>query len=471
MSRGAPDHSGHHPGLKPRTAAILDLFGHPAVDATAKLVRDDPYDTADLAALERAERRLDLVTSFVAATEVKLSRRRRELAAAGHAAPVDHSAGGMRSAREQRAAAGRESVCDRLPDVEDALSGGKIAAGHVDAIANATARLSEQEKARFDEHAGSLVDQATAESVDDFTRTCQNLARAVQADEGESKLNEQRRNNKITHRVDERTGMHHIHAELDPETGTKVLTAIRATITTLKHHNTRPEPTPEPAAEPEPATPESADPQSQRDQIIATALRVVRDRTAQAASYDELMVQAFVELVTGARALDRRIPEISVLIDYQTLLDGLHERSCSETSSGEPLPPETIRRLCCDGAILPIVLGGRSEVLDVGRSQRLATPAQRNALRAMYTSCVIPGCDVAFDRCEIHHVDEWTGKVGETNLDRLVPICPHDHHRIHEGHWTLHLNRDPARTITLHRPDGTIEFQGPSIQRRPVKVA
>ena len=77
-------------GLSPRVAAVIELFGHPCVDALAKLVRDDPHDTAGLAALERAERRLDLVKAFVAAADVKLARRRRELATAGHAAPVDH---------------------------------------------------------------------------------------------------------------------------------------------------------------------------------------------------------------------------------------------------------------------------------------------------------------------------------------------------------------------------------------------
>jgi len=150
---------------------------------------------------------------------------------------------------------------------------------------------------------------------------------------------------------------------------------------------------------------------------------------------------------------------------------GLHPDSCSETSSGDLLPPETIRRMCCDGGIIPIVLGGHSEVLDMGRKRRLATAEQRTALRAMHPTCIIPGCTVAFDRTEIHHVDEWTGQIGETNLNRLVPICPHDHHRIHEGGWTLQLDTDPTRTITLTRPDGSVEFHGPSIQRRIRKVA
>jgi len=449
-------------GLNPRLTAALEVLHHPAVNATGALVQGDPYDTCDLARLERTERHLDTLKAFVVAAEVKLARRRRELASAGHAAPVDHTANGMRSSREQRAAAGRENVCDRLPDVEDALAGGSIAAGHVDAIATASARLTDDERTRFDAHAASLLDQATAESVDEFAKTCNDLARAVQHDEGESKLNEQRRNNRVSHRVDQHTGMHHIHAELDPETGTRVITAIRATVNSLRHRKTGHSPVDRTGA----STEDASDPESQRDEIIARALHVVRDRTDDARSSDELMVDAFVELVTGARSVDRRIPEISVLIDYQTLVGGLHERSCCETCSGDLLPPETIRRMCCDGGIIPIVFGGHGEVLDMGRKRRLATPEQRTALRAMYPTCVIPGCTATFDRTEIHHVDEWTGHVGETNLNRLVPVCAHDHHRIHEGGWILQLDTDPARTITLTRPDGSVEFHGPSINRR-----
>jgi len=89
----------------------------------------------------------------------------------------------------------------------------------------------------------------------------------------------------------------------------------------------------------------------------------------------------------------------------------------------------------------------------------------------MYPTCVIPGCTATWDRLEVHHVDEWTGLAGETNLNRLVPICPHDHHRVHEGGWKLELDTDPARTITLTRPDGSIEYHGPSIHRPHRSVA
>ena len=89
------------------------------------------------------------------------------------------------------------------------------------------------------------------------------------------------------------------------------------------------------------------------------------------------MIASFVELICGARAVDRRIPEISVLIDLDTLQSGLHPDSCSETSGGDLLPPETIRRMCCDGGIIPIVLGGHGEAASTkaaGNSTSTPTP-------------------------------------------------------------------------------------------------
>ena len=128
-----------------------------------------------------------------------------------------------------------------------------------------------------------------------------------------------------------------------------------------------------------------------------------------------------------------------------------------------PLPPEAIRRMACDGDIIPVVLGGAGEVLDQGRARRLATPAQRTAIMAMHRTCVMPGCTITVDECRIHHTEyPWT-TVGRTDLDVLVPICEVHHHQVHEGGWVLKLR--PDRTITVTRPDGVVTYHGPSIDR------
>ena len=80
----------------------------------------------------------------------------------------------------------------------------------------------------------------------------------------------------------------------------------------------------------------------------------------------------------------------------------------------------------------------------------------------MYRTCGYSGCEVTFDRCDIHHVIEWL-RHGSTDLDNLLPLCGRHHHLVHEGHWRLAL--DKHRIITIHRPDGTRHFHGTTTNR------
>jgi hypothetical protein len=101
--------------------------------------------------------------------------------------------------------------------------------------------------------------------------------------------------------------------------------------------------------------------------------------------------------------------------------------------------------MVCNGTIVPIIIDTNGVVLNAGREQRLANRHQRRALRAMYATCAFHGCDVVFNRCEIHHLDPWE-LGGPTDLDRLLPLCSRHHHVIHEPGWELHLA--PDRTLT-----------------------
>ena len=97
--------------------------------------------------------------------------------------------------------------------------------------------------------------------------------------------------------------------------------------------------------------------------------------------------------------------------------------------------------------------------------QRLATRAQRRALAAMYATCALPGCDVRFERCRIHHTVPWE-RSGPTDLANLLPVCDRHHHQIHDGGWTLHL--DPTtRVLTVTTPDGATTHHPPPRRRTP----
>ncbi|WP_235933603.1 HNH endonuclease signature motif containing protein [Corynebacterium qintianiae] len=71
-------------------------------------------------------------------------------------------------------------------------------------------------------------------------------------------------------------------------------------------------------------------------------------------------------------------------------------------------------------------------VLNTGRSQRLATNGQINALMMMWHgTCAMPGCThTRF--IEMHHVTEWS-EGGPTDLDNLLPLCSACHSLVSEG--------------------------------------
>jgi hypothetical protein len=106
------------------------------------------------------------------------------------------------------------------------------------------------------------------------------------------------------------------------------------------------------------------------------------------------------------------------------------------------------RRLACTAGILPAVLGGDSEVLDLGRRRRLFTPAQRKAMRMRDQQCRAEGCTIPATWCEAHHLTPWsTG--GNTDLDDGVLLCSHHHHRAHDPAYRT--DRLPNGDLRYHR--------------------
>jgi hypothetical protein len=108
----------------------------------------------------------------------------------------------------------------------------------------------------------------------------------------------------------------------------------------------------------------------------------------------------------------------------------------------------TARRLACDAAVIPAVLGGRSEPLDIGRKTRTVPPALRRALVLRDGGCAFPGCTVPAGWCDAHHRHHWAAG-GPTALNNLVLLCGPHHDLIHHADWQVQL------------PDGIPEFIPP----------
>lgn len=117
-------------------------------------------------------------------------------------------------------------------------------------------------------------------------------------------------------------------------------------------------------------------------------------------------------------------PRVLVLLRYD------HLRSVAEQHgllvSGDDIAPGDLRRMLVEADLLPAVLGGESEILDLGRAKRYADPIQRVALAARDGGCVFPGCDMSPGWCHSHHTTGWRDG-GETNLAELALYCRHHH--------------------------------------------
>ena len=117
--------------------------------------------------------------------------------------------------------------------------------------------------------------------------------------------------------------------------------------------------------------------------------------------------------------------------------------AAATTETGTVLGAADLRRIACDTQVIPVVMGGHGEVLDVGRAKRTIPPAIRRALIARDQGCVWPGCDRAPIHCDGHHIQHWLDD-GPTSLANLALLCHSHHQRLHEYNLELHPPTAPA---------------------------
>jgi len=402
-------------------------------DALFALLRAADPDVMNRDELALLTQRIAAHMAWCQSLQVRVTRRQRQLANEGRGeAPRDLlSREGRQSGKDARTADARERVCTALPNFEEALSSGSVTAGHVDAIAGAIRNLDDQGAAEFLALGDELLADAEQFGVDAFDRSCRDLARHLNATcAGASDVDElerQRQRSKVSRWTDRETGMRHTHLELDPVSDAQLWAAIDA----------------------------------QRRRLRRKAGNAQLD-------WNRLQVDSVLAAVASSDGGEVGV-QIQVLVDLDTLRDGLHERSVCELSDGTGLPVATLRQLACQAELIPVVLDGDGRALDVGRGSRLATEAQRHALRAMHTTCIHPDCDAPFEECRIHHVIPWE-RGGRSDLENLAPLCESrkHHHLVHEGGWTLTLT--PDRVATFIRPDGTTYWTGNTVDRAPAGV-
>jgi 5-methylcytosine-specific restriction protein A len=128
-------------------------------------------------------------------------------------------------------------------------------------------------------------------------------------------------------------------------------------------------------------------------------------------------------------------PHVNVLIRLEDL-ENRARAGCLDF--GGPVAPESLRMLCCDAAVVPVVLNGKGQPLDVGRATRTIPDGLRRAVAARDRGCSHPGCGRPASWCEIHHLIPWEHG-GETKLSNLAMLCRVHHRQIHSTEWEVRI--------------------------------
>ncbi len=339
---------------------------------------------------------------------------------------------------EAKRRAARAIWLPELPGVHTAFETGSLGAAHVDDLCALAERLEPADRRKLVAVLPELLPELAGLTPIQARKRLAAFEDSLDTDDGEKRLARQRRANRFRQtRNPDRTST--LFGQLDPISAEILRNAIDA-------------------------------------RVLAMWRREGKGRDAHAApttitSNEQRRAAALIDLIqNGANTTaSRGGADVLVLIDYQSILGQLGEKALATLGDGTPIPAAEARRLACDARIIPIIMGGPSQALDVGRAARTATGAQRSALRAIHDTCCISGCDVAFDYCELHHITWWR-LGGRTDLDNLAPLCSKHHHLVHDHNWNLTLDHQRVGRLT-HRTNTREPAPVPTPDRVPDRPA
>jgi hypothetical protein len=168
--------------------------------------------------------------------------------------------------------------------------------------------------------------------------------------------------------------------------------------------------------------------------IAQTGNNQTGDNTGLRTDWDRARGEALCELIEHLptdHLHPRTAATLVITIAQETLRGAL---AVAHLDTGAEISAAQARRLACNAGLVPAVLGGASQVLDLGRASRLFTETQRTALGLKHQTCAAEDCDRPYAWCELHHREPWAHG-GPTDLDNAIPLCHFHHQRIHDPEY------------------------------------
>jgi len=165
---------------------------------------------------------------------------------------------------------------------------------------------------------------------------------------------------------------------------------------------------------------------------------------------------------SDSRSGGRSRANINVVIGLSDLNDLADRQAVGYTPDGVPIPATLVRTFICDADISYWIEQADSQLLNLARTVRYATPVQHQALLVRDGGCVWKHCTMPASACEAHHITFWE-HLGKTNLEQMCLLCPAHHRKLHAmGHhlrpgtqprtWKLTRDSDGQTTKTWTNP-------------------
>ncbi|SFI36981.1 HNH endonuclease [Microbacterium saccharophilum] len=295
------------------------------------------------------------------------------------------------------------------PHVGAALAAGSIGALAASAIVSMLDRVALRATSDGLEAAErTLVEQAPGLTLDQLSKLIIRAEAHLDPD-GVQPREEELRAQRFLRVQEDRSGMLHLTGAFDPEHGAAIMVAIDAIV--------------------------GAELGAQRDADASSDVDAPRRSVAM------MRADALVKICEHLLGCDRRdTPLRGATVVVRMTLDDLRSGTGHATIDGlaAPVSISTARRMAADAGIIPVVLGGDSEILDWGRQRRLFTRAQKLALTERDGGCAM--CGVPPGHTKVHHIRWWARDRGPTDLANGVLLCESCHHRIHDNGWDIRID-------------------------------